>query len=305
MKFIKFIDLPPHAEGGGFDHAAVHAGSSRLHVAHTSNDAVDVIDCAEDRFLLSIPNLRGVAGVLVSEESGMVFTSNRGEDTIGMFRVGDEENIVRVNVGVRPNGLAFDAARGLLLAANVGDPSRPETHTVSIVDIARCEMIQSVRVEGRTRWTIFEAGSDCFFVNIADPPQIAVIERGRTMGVARTIAVPEAGPHGLDFDAGTNRLFCACDSGRLLALDATTGKKVAEADLSGAPDVIFFNRSRKHLYVAAGEPGVIDVFETDSLRRLEVLSTGAGAHTFGYDASRDKIYAFLPQSHQAAVFLDE
>jgi cytochrome b561 len=38
--------------------------------------------------------------------------------------------------------------------------------------------------------------------------------------------------------------------------------------------------------------------------RLEVVPTEAGAHTLALDRKRNKIYAFLPHSHRAAVFVD-
>ena len=61
------IELPAHVKPGGFDHAAVYRATSRLYVAHTINDALDVIDGASDHYLRSIPNLTGVAGALVSD----------------------------------------------------------------------------------------------------------------------------------------------------------------------------------------------------------------------------------------------
>src|SRR5512137_1813477 len=152
LKFLNYIDLPTHVRPGGFDHAAVHRRSGHLYVAHTSNDAIDVIDCAADRYLYSIPNLIGVAGALVSDERDLVFTSNRGENTIGIFAPDDEARCVKVTVGVRPNGLSFDPQRGLLLAANVGNPEIPSSFTLSIVDIQKQEMVASVPVPGRTRW---------------------------------------------------------------------------------------------------------------------------------------------------------
>src|SRR6266496_4836910 len=100
------IDLPAHRTPGGFDHATIHRASARLYVAHTANDALEVIDCATDRYLHALPNLTGVAGALVSEERNLVFTSNRGENTIGIFAVGDEQNTTKVKVGIRPNGLS-------------------------------------------------------------------------------------------------------------------------------------------------------------------------------------------------------
>src|SRR5512136_1580330 len=116
---LGFIPLPPHTRPGGFDHAAIHQGTGRLYVAHTVNDAVDVIDCEQDRYLHSIPGLTGVAGALVSDERNLIFTSNRGENTVGIFSPDDEAGPVKVGVGVRPNGLAYDPRRNLLLAANV------------------------------------------------------------------------------------------------------------------------------------------------------------------------------------------
>ena len=305
MKFIKSIDLPENIAQGGFDHAAVHAGTAQLYVAHTSNNTIDVIDCATDQYLFSIPNLIGVAGALVSEERGLVFTSNRGEDTVGVFAAGDESHLSKIAVGIRPNGLSFDPKRGLLLAANVGKPDIPNSYTLSIVDVERREMIHSIPVPGRTRWTIFDSASSCFYVNIADPFLIVVVDSADATHVNRSMEIPAKGPHGLDFDPVTNRLFCACDAGKLFALDASSGRILLEADLSGTPDVIFFNAALKHLYVAVGDPGVIDLFETDSLQRIDMISTEKGAHTLGFDVTRNKVYAFLPESHRASVYLDE
>jgi DNA-binding beta-propeller fold protein YncE len=96
-------------------------------VAHTANNAVDLIDSRGDEYLRSIPGLSGVAGVLVSNERNLVFTSNRGEETIGIFHQGRESNLEKVKVGGRPNGLAFDPSRGILLAANV-----PRTDNIAL-----------------------------------------------------------------------------------------------------------------------------------------------------------------------------
>jgi len=304
LQHIGYVDLPAHAKQGGFDHAAVHRASARLYVAHTCNDTLDVIDCANDRYLRSISNLTGVAGALVSDERDLVFTSNRGEDTVCIFSFDDEARIAKVNVGVRPNGLAYDPTRNLLLAANVGDPTIAGSFTISIVDVDKQAMRASIPVPGRTRWAIFEVSSDVFYVNISDPAQIIVIESRNPTRVARGFNVPAAGPHGLDLDAAKQRLFCACDDGQLITLDASSGKILNASDLSGKPDVIFFNVHLKHLYVAIGDPGVIDVFDTTTMKRNETISTEKGAHTIAFDAARNKAYAFLPQTHRAAIYFD-
>ena len=304
LQFLRFIDLPDHNKPGGFDHAAIHVATDRLYVAHTINNALDVINCKLDIYLHSIPNLAGVAGALVSDELDLVFTSNRGENTVGIFSIHDEQAITKVQVGIRPNGLAFDASRKLLLAANVGDPNIAGSFTLSMIDIIKREMVASIPVAGRTRWAVFEASTNSFYVNIAQPAQIVVVEANNPDCIARILEIPAEGPHGLDLDAVHRRLFCACDAGKLLAIDLQTGTVQATAELSGIPDVVFYNNKNHHLYVAIGNPGVIDVFHTDPLRLIESISTEQGAHTIAFNAVEHKVYAFLPQTHRAAVFLD-
>src|SRR5262249_42059173 len=66
-------------------HADIYSPTDRIYVAHTNNDSVDVIDCARDQYIESIPGLKAVAGALVSETRDLVFTSNRGENTVSVF----------------------------------------------------------------------------------------------------------------------------------------------------------------------------------------------------------------------------
>jgi DNA-binding beta-propeller fold protein YncE len=304
LRLLGHIELPPHRSDGGFDHADIHPPTDRIYVAHTSNDSIDVIDCARDLYVESVPGLAAVAGALVSEARGLVFTTNRGENTVSVFAPRAERNAFKIAVGVKPNGLAFDSARGTLIVANVGDPSIPDSHSVSVVDLGRRERIAEIKVPGRTRWTIYDAALEMFFVNIAFPARIVVIDARDPTRISKEYEVPAAGPHGLELDAVKGRLLCACDAGVLLAIDAASGRVLGDIPLSGAPDVIFLHPQSGHLYVAIGDPGVMDVIDIGTMRCTEVVPTEAGAHTLALDRKRSKVYSFLPQSHRAAVFVD-
>jgi DNA-binding beta-propeller fold protein YncE len=100
-------------------------------------------------------------------------------------------------------------------------------------------------------------------------------------------------------------LFCACDANQLVILKADSGEVLKQFELSGPPDVIFFNRVLGHLYVVIADPGVVEVFDTDLMEQTETIQTGRGAHTLGFDAERNKIYAFLPETRRAAVYTDK
>jgi DNA-binding beta-propeller fold protein YncE len=301
LRLEGYVELPEHLGPGGFDHAAIDRAHRRLYVAHTANDAVDVIDIDQNRYGESIGRLTGVAGALVAEDANLVFTSNRGEDTVGIFAAENPGELTKVAVGLRPNGLSFDPGRRMLLVANVGDAADPESHTLSIADVDRAELRASIRVPGRTRWTVFDPTTDSFFVNIADPPSIVRVDAGDPTAVAATIAIDAAGPHGLEVDA-EGRLYCACDAARLYVLAPPTYSVVADLPLAGAPDVIFLDSTLRQLYVAIGDPGLIEVFDVDRLERIEAVATEPGAHTIGLDQDRHRVYAFLPGTHRAAVY---
>ncbi|MDP1749943.1 MAG: YncE family protein [Reyranella sp.] len=302
LTLLGHVTLPEHKGKGGFDHAAVHAASGHVYVAHTANDAVDVFDPGRRQYLFSVPGLPGVAGALVSDESGLIFSSNRAADTIGVFASGPNPTVRIIGVGRGPNGLAYDPHRQIVLAANVGDPAVPGSHTLSMIDLAHDARRTEIAVPGRTRWTVFDPGPELFYVNIAQPAEIVVIDPGQPDRIARRFPVPHAGPHGLDLDSATQRLFCACDAGVLVTLDARSGKVLDEKPLSGAPDVVFFNRRHQQLYIAIGDPGVIDVFSTSPMEKIATVETEAGTHTTALSPGGDRLYVFLPRTHRAAIY---
>jgi DNA-binding beta-propeller fold protein YncE len=302
LRLAGHVELPAHRGNGGFDHAAVHAATGHVYVAHTANDAIDVFDPLARRHLFSVPDLPGVAGALVSDQAQLVFSSNRAGNTIGIFAPGPDPAVRTFDVGVRPNGLAYDHRRRIVLAANVGDPAEPGSHTLTMIDLANGGQRTEIAVSGRTRWAVYAPEEDLFFVNIMRPSEIVVVDPRQPDRIARTIAVPHAGAHGLDYDPATRRLFCACDAGVLVTLDARSGETLDERPLSGVPDVVFFNRRRRHLYVAVGDPGVIDVFSTAPMARLATTETESGAHTTALSPAGDWLCAFLPRTHRAAIY---
>ena len=108
---------------------------------------------------------------------------------------------------VRPNGLAYDHVRSQVVVANVGDPARSGLHTLTVVDVNARAVRAEIPVSGRTRWAVFDPDAQAFYVNIADPAEIVVVDARKPQSIAPTFAVPSIGPHGLDLDLDSHRLF--------------------------------------------------------------------------------------------------
>ncbi len=308
LNLVAKIELPPHEGPGGFDHGDVHGPGALLCVAHTANNTVDMVDLRQRTVRKSIPRLPGVAGVLfcrrTAAQSAAMFSSNRAEGTISMFSPAPGREMWRVRTGLFPNGMAVDDAGAQLLVAHVGAADKPGSQTVCLVDVSRGVVEATLPAPGRTRWAVYHAAEKQFLINIADPPQIMRVDPlGRA--ILSPIEIPAAGPHGLEIDHKTGRVFCACDDGSLLALDAQTGKLLSRCALSGAPDVIMLNRRNNHLYVACGDPGAVDIVDANTCQLIGSVSTEPGAHTLAVYEEASEVIVFLPQSCVAAVYRDD
>jgi DNA-binding beta-propeller fold protein YncE len=287
----------PAGENPGFDHADVYRPLRRMYVAHTGADRVDVIDCRTHTFLRSLPDLPGVAGVLIDEEHDLLFTSDRGAARASVFRCSDEQPLGQVEVGPHPNGLAYDRRRRRLYTFNLGDPLG-ENCTSSIVDVNTMRVLAEPPLPGRPRWAVYDEERDRVYANIREPAEIVVIDCARSE-IERALPVPAAGPHGLWLDRG--RLFCAADGGVLTVLDRDSGELLASLPLPGVPDVVMHDPALARLYVAIGEPGVVCSFDSDRLEQIETVATEPGAHTIGWDPDGRRLYAFCPERAGALV----
>jgi DNA-binding beta-propeller fold protein YncE len=296
LSHVGFIPVPPGAKPG-FDHADVYRAGRRMYVAHTGADRVEVIDCDRHAFLRSLPDLYGVAGVLIDEQHDLLFTSDRSATRVSVFRCSDEQLLGQVEVGPHPNGLAYDRRRRRLLAFNLGEPLG-ENCTTSVVDLDAMAVIGELPLPGRPRWALYDEERDRVYANIRDPAEIVVVDCDRLV-VEGALAASAAGPHGLWLDRG--RLFCAADEGVLVVLDRDGGQVVANLPLPGAPDVVMHDPDLARLYVAIGDPGVVCSFDSERLEPLETVATEEGAHTLGWDPDGRCLYAFCPVSGGAMV----
>src|SRR5207247_2333429 len=181
----------------GLHHADTYLDprGSRLYVAHTGADRIDVLDCRSATYIGPITDLPGVAGVLIDSEQDLLFTSDRAAGRVSLFRCSDQTLIDRVPVGPRPNALAYDRRFRRLFSFNLGEPAGTNC-TVSVVSVEERKVTKTIALPGRPRWAICDDSSRSIYVNIAEPAMIGVIEADVLM-MSGTISVPAAGPHGL------------------------------------------------------------------------------------------------------------
>jgi DNA-binding beta-propeller fold protein YncE len=287
-------DLPPF-RASGFDHGDVHLASGRIFVAHTAAGSVEVIDSEHRAHVRTIPGCPEASGILCVQDSGTVFAAARGAGKVLVIDVASLACVREVASGPRPNGLAWDDSRRRLLAADVQDL------TARLLNPEDGEQVGQVDLPGRPRWCVYDRERDRFLVNIREPACVALLS-AEPFALTGNWAVSAAGPHGLDLDPEGRRAFVACDGGTVVALDLASGSQLGDVEIAGVPDAIWYNTDRRLLYVAIGDPGLVDVIDTTAMTRTQQVATEPGAHTTAFDRDRQTLTVFLPGSCRAALY---
>jgi DNA-binding beta-propeller fold protein YncE len=176
-----------------------------------------------------------------------------------------------------------------------------ETFDARLLDphTGECQVIH--QLPGRPRWCVYDAPRRRFLVNIRDPSCVVALAASTLEEIARIDGLA-AGPHGLDLDRPGQRAFVACDEGYVCALDLTTDREIGRVQIAGEPDAVWYSSASDSLYVAIGNPGVVDVLDTRMLAVVQQVRTGEGGHTTAFDSKRRRLYVFLPGTAQAAIF---
>jgi hypothetical protein len=134
-------------------------------------------------------------------------------------------------------------------------------------------------------------------VNVPDARHIAVLDR-TAMKLVGTWPVTEAAAnYPMALDEANHRLFIGCrNPAMVLIYDTTSGKRVGSSPIVGDTDDLFYDVTRKRLYVTGGE-GFIDVFQhndADHLTRIARVTSAGGARTSLYVPDAGRLYVAVP-----------
>jgi len=293
LKVTRVVETPNSVDTE-FDHGAFDAKTRRVFVAHTARDSVEVLDHDGQRHLATLPGFAEAAGVVA--DAGQVLVTNRGSASLAWVDADTLETKAVFETAPRPNGVAIIAPSSLAVAACIGGETHgPELQVLSLDGHGRWAM----RLPGRPRWCVTDVAGKRIYLAIRTPSMV-LSARLPTLDEVHHWALPVDGAHGLDIDHQRSRLYVACDAGALVEMDALTGDVLSQWPLPGVPDVTFFNPASGVVYVAIGDPGVVQSVDPRNGASTEFV-TGRGAHTTALVAP-DQLYVFAP-SHRGALIL--
>jgi WD40 repeat protein len=282
---------------GRFDHFAIDTKGRRLFVAALGNSSLEVIDLAAGKSLQSVAGMSKPTGVLYLPDANQILVANGDDGTLKILN--------GTTFKVEQNLKGFDDADNLRY-----DPKTKlawlgyANGAFGLFDVATAKAVAQVKLPKHPESFQLEQDGTRLFVNIPDAKQVAVVDREKRAVVSTWPLEKFHSNFPMALDESSHRLFVGCRSpARLVVLDTATGKAVGDVAISGDTDDLFFDATRKRLYLSCGE-GFIDIITQRAADRYELkekIATRPGARTGFFSASLNQFYLAVPQrGNQAA-----
>ena len=298
LRVLPKIALPGHGILSFADYPTVDG--NRLYVGYTTKDELVVIDTARGNVVAVVKGLKDIHGCAIDPADHVGFTSNGGEDTVGVINLDTDSLVTKVPGGKGPDAIIFDAKDHLVYAAD------GEGKTATLIDPVTRSRVATIALGGSPEYPVADPSTGLVYQNLEDTNEVVVVDPIRRVVLARYTIGPGKGPTGIALDATGHRLFVVCGNKKLVILDENSGRLVASLPIGAGVDGVGFDPVLKRIYTA-NSAATMTVVQQDGVGAYHILEnapTPLGGHSLAVDPATHRIYVICAGigSSKVAVF---
>jgi len=287
LKQIATIDLPG-PKGQRFDYLTTDDEDQFLLSAHLGPGILYVIDMKTNKVVKAIPGVPGITGLEFVPEARKVYTSDWGEEKIGIVDLHSMTVVKRLATAAKPNGSTYAAPFHKVYVSNTLGKA------VAVVDVDKDEIVKTIEFPSETGMPQYDSSARKVYVNLRNTNEIAEINPATDTLFEKYPVDGCQFNHGMAVDSEHHRAFILCSGNRtftVFALD--THKSIAHLSLPAGADVVKFDTSLGRIYVACSS-GFISVFQAqdaEHYRKLEDFPVEKMVHSLAVDSTSHRVYA--------------
>src|SRR5712692_6195631 len=296
LKKVTEFDLPGPG-GKRFDYLTIDTDDHYLLSAHLAAGQTYVIDLHTNKVVATVGDTPGVEGIEYVPELKKFYTSNAGDNTIGVVDLREMKVVKKLQTEKKPDGSAYAGPFHKLYVSD--ERGKAE----AIVEVTKDEIVKTLHFDSETGMPQYDPVAKKVYVNLQDQNIFAVIDPVTDEVVGRYSVGRCKGNHGMTLDPDHHRAFL-CEGNELMTVfDLDKNQPIAFLPMAGGPDVIKFDPGLKRIYVACSS-GAISVFQMDDpdhYRKLEDFPVQKKVHSLAVDAETHRLYAPEQEADGKAV----
>ncbi len=271
-------------ESGGWDYLAFDAATQRLFIPR--GDRVLVMDAGSGQLRGAIPGTDGVHGVIFAPALNKGFTSDGKSNTVTVFALDSLRVRGKIPLdGRKPDALLYDPASRQVFVFNGA------SNNVGVIDPVAERQIATIALDGNPEFAVAD-GAGRIYVNIENHGTLTAIDSMRLQPLANWSLGDCEDPTGLALDAANHLTFSTCQNQKMVVLDVTSGRIVAELPIGNGPDAAAFDAGRGLIYSSNGD-GTLSVYHEDDashFRLLHTIDTQRSARTMALDTAGRRVF---------------
>ena len=286
LRKLTEFDLPG-PPGKRFDYLTIDPHDHYLISAHLAAGQTYVIDLRTNKVVATVTDTPGAEGVEYVPEFEKFYTSNAGDNTIGVVDLRQMKVVKKLPTERKPDGSAYAIPFHKLYVSDERDKAE------AIVDVTKDKIVKTLHFNSETGMPQYDPVAKKVYVNLQDQNILAVIDPATDEVIGRYPVGRCKGNHGMTLDPDHHRAFISCEENNLMTVfDLDKHEAIANLDMADGPDVIKFDPGLGRIY-AACYSGAISVFHQDDpqhYRKLEDFKVQHAVHTLAVDPETHRVY---------------
>lgn len=287
LKKVASIDLPG-PKGQRFDYLTMDDEDHWLLSAHLGPGILYIIDVRTSKLVKAIPGVPGITGLEHVPGLRKVYTSDWGEQKIGVVDLRSMTVVKRLATAAKPNGSTYAAPfHKVYVVDTLGK-------AVAVVDVQKDEIVKTLTFNSETGMPQYDSVAKKVYVNLRNTHEVAKIDPAND---AVLTIYPVEGcryNHGMAVDSEHHCAFLLCNGTKTLTVFALDiHKAIAHLPLPAGADVVKFDPGLGRIYAACSS-GFISVFQQDDgehYRKLEDFPVQKMVHSLAVDIATHRVYA--------------
>src|SRR2546427_866782 len=248
------------------------AGAPKAYVGLFKDDALAVIDTAQNKVLSTIAVPKGPHGLVVTPDGRKVYVSSDGASTVSVIDTATDRVVASIDVGANPHGLAISGAGSRVLVSGWG------SNRALVIDTATDRVIGEVPIaqphngtlsrDGRTAWVASQQQGATALVrlNLATWKEVARVPLDKT-------------PRGLELSPDGRRVFFTLAGvNAIQVLDTATNEIVTQIPVGTSPHYTPFTPDGRWALAVIQGPGELGILDTTSNTLAGTVAVGKAPH---------------------------
>lgn len=308
LQLVQTIPLPNVK--GRMDHMDVDVEGKRLFVAGLENGSLEVVDLRTGKWSRSISGFEKTQGVAYVQSLNKVFVASGDDGMVRVFRGDTLDPLDAIKLDLGPNRVAYDPHTQLLYVGYGGKDAGKDYGEVGVIDAKTDKHIGDIRVEAHPAELLLDQSGKTLFVFVSAASKVQVVDTSKREVVSTWLVSSQRNGDGA-FDEKTHRLFIGTRTPpQMIVLDSRTGKEIANAPTVEGMDGVFFDASRKRVYISGGRDqsvGYVFAYQQRDPNHYETIGkipTRPGAGTSFWSQELGQYYVAAPANdHEEAAIL--